>query len=226
MPGASTSPSSLDRRFVMTEDCANFWDPAWVIRSWRGLDGTLSDLIGAYGRDEVTAALKRVKRAGAPPRPDDLELRVFVGRHAASYLDGSESRKSDTKIKALWAAQFPEDEPETRRAQAYRVLRERQVLGLAFAINERWENMSEARKRLALAEAASLPMLHAAVKDLARSLAEGDARELEEAPPSQGLVADAPGLPRLKRGVKIIAEELTTLAFRHGHLRRNTPPVL
>jgi hypothetical protein len=141
-------------------------------------------------------------------------------------LDGSAKRLTDHAISKLWADKFEVYDFYKHRQHAVRVLKDRRVLGLAFAIHERWHIMSEERKRLLLNEIASISELHPAARWLAADLAAGPSCNLAEAKPSRGLVPDPPGLPRLPHMVKAIAQEILKPAFRHGsRSERNTPPI-
>ena len=151
-------------------------------------------------------------------------MRVFIGRIDASAWDGSGPELKDTAIKKLWAARFPDYDYDKKVQQAYRVLKERSVIGLAFVFNERWHKLGLEQQRCALRAAAALPELPEIVRTLAGELAEGDSSEFNQAPLSRGLLRDQPGLPRLKRRLKAVADALVGPAFRRGHRSVRNPP--
>jgi hypothetical protein len=203
----------------MPDEAFEFWAHPFQ----RSLNSALKDLVEVYGRPAVSQALKGMRGGGRPADPIDFELRVSVARHEASLIDGSGNEVSDYALKEAWAAKFPPHEAKKRKQQLHRILKERRILGLACALNERWHKMNEPRRRLALREIASLPSLPEEIRNYALELAGGDSSELEEAPPSRGMIPDRPGLPRLGFRVRWIADTLLRLAFRHGRPPEQKP---
>src|SRR5687767_12630714 len=86
--GPHTYRTWSTRMLYMSANKAEFWNSPLASRWWRGLHGTLEDLVAAYGRREVAAALKRVPGT-KPVTSDDRELRILIAGLDGSYLDGS-----------------------------------------------------------------------------------------------------------------------------------------
>lgn len=208
----------------MTEGRSEFWNPRFRLGKWPDLDSAVDELVAAYGLSTVSESLSRFDGRGRRPNLDDLKLRVFVGRLDAKQYVGGGDKLSQEGIKKLWAATLPDGTPEDRRKaarqKAQRILAERDLLGVTFALNELWGSMSDGERRNLLRKIAadSKIGLHPTTRHFARQLAEADAAELQERPPSRGLIPDEPGLPRLKPMLSGLARELVSLAFPHGHL--------
>jgi hypothetical protein len=205
----------------VTEDRLEFWNPTYRLGKWSDLDTTINELVAAYGLPKVRHSLKRFDGRGRPPNSDDLELRIFVGRLAAKQFSGDGHRLPNDRIKKLWAARLADKHKRGAAFQkAERVLVDRDVLGLTFAMNELWGSLSEDRKRDILRRIAGSSEigLNETIRRLAGILSEGDATDLEDRLLSRGMLPDEPGLPRLKSMVDAVAQELVGLAFPHGHL--------
>lgn len=208
----------------MAEDRSEFWNPRIRLGKWPDLDGTVDLLVAAYGLSEVQRSVKRFDGRGRQPNPDDVAIRVFVGRLVAAQYAGARQKFSKGEIKKMWAATVPEGPAENRRKaaeqKAQRVLDHRDLLGMTFALNELWGIMTDSERRNLLRKVAANSKigLHPTTRDLARLLAHADAAELRERPPSRGLLPDEPGLPRLKPMLSGLALELVGLAFPRGHL--------
>ncbi len=205
----------------MVEAKAEFWNPVYNFRMWRDLDGTIDDLIGAYGLSSVRKSLSRHEARGREPQFDDKELRIFVGRLDGMHHALGTTKASGTRMKAQWGSKFPEHRRGAAEKHAERVLKNRKVLGLTFAIGEFWSEMDERARRRVLREVATAEVeLHPWIRDIAAALAIGPASDLDERPPSRGMVPDPIGLPRLNRKLQAIVDELLVPAFKYGALRQ------
>lgn len=208
----------------MTDDRAEFWNPRIRFGKWPELDGTVNLLVAAYGLSEVKRSVKRFDGRGRKANPDDVAMRVFVGRLIAAQYAGAGQKFSKRQIKKMWAATVPEGPAKNQRSaaeqKAQRVLDDSDLLGVTFALNELWGVMtdSEGRNLLRKIAANSKIGLSPTTRNIARLLAQADAAELRERPPSRGLLPDEPGLPRLKPMLSGLALELVSLAFPRGHL--------
>lgn len=208
----------------MAEEQSEFWNPRSRLGKWPELNGTIDLLVAAYGLSEVKHSLKRFDGRGRKPNPDDVAMRVFVGRLVAAQYAGGGQKFSKRQIKKMWAETIPEGPAKNRRRaaeqKAQRVLDDSELLGMTFALNELWGVMADSERRNLLQKIAddSKIGLHPTTRDLARLLAQADAAELRERPPSRGLLPDEPGLPRLSPMLSGLARELVSLAFPRGHL--------
>lgn len=186
------------------------------------LDNELDILVRRHGYQAVESSLKRHSRPGRP-RGSEVELRYLIGKSDALALIGAQERKSPTALKKSWAAVAPDNQRSTYLTQADRVLPEREVLGLAIAVNEHWQELDLSKRRYLLHAARELAVKADASFEsrLIDELLQGEPHQLEEKPPSRGLVRDDAGLPRFKPEMEHIAEWLLDQAFPFGRESQN-----